>query len=186
MEELKLILETSEKEMKKTIEALKENLKSIRTGRATSSLLDGVLVYYYGTQTTINQIANISSPEANLLLIKPYDKGCIKDIEKGIIAADIGLNPNNDGNIIRIPIPQLTKDRRKELVKQAKKITEEFKVQIRNLRRDSNNNLKKLEKSGVSEDSITSGVNQIQKKTDKMIEEIDVIFANKETSIMKI
>ncbi|AMP20151.1 ribosome recycling factor [endosymbiont 'TC1' of Trimyema compressum] len=186
MEELELILETSEERMAKTIEALKESLRSIRTGRATPGLLDGVLVSYYGTPTPINQVANISAPEASLLLVQPYDKGSIKDIEKGIIAADIGLNPNNDGDVIRIPIPQLTEDRRKELVKQAKKIAEEFKVQIRNLRRDGNDDLKKLEKGSVSEDVIISGIDQIQKKTYEMIKEIDVILTNKEASIMEI
>ena len=186
MEELELILEIFEEKMVKTIKALKESLKSIRVGRAAPCLLDGVLVSYYGTLTPINQVANISAPETNLLLIKPYDKGSIKDIEKGIIAADIGLHPNNDGNVIRIPIFQLTEDRRKELVKQVKKITEEFKVQIRNLRRDGNNDLKKLENSSFSEDIIISGMNQIQKKTDEIIKEIDVILASKEASIMEI
>ena len=186
MEALELILETSEERMTKTIEALKENLRSIRTGRATPGLFDGVLVPYYGTPTPINQVANISAPEVSFLLVQPYDKGSIKDIEKGIIAADIGLNPNNDGNLIRIPIPQLTEERRKELVKQAKKIAEEFKVQIRNLRRDGNDDLKKLEKGSVSEDLITNGMDQIQKQTDEMIKEIDAIVTKKEASIMEI
>lgn len=186
MEELELILETSEEKMKKTIEALKDSLRTIRTGRATPGVLDGVLVSYYGTPTPINQVANISAPDASLLVVQPYDKGSIKDIEKGIIMADLGLNPNNDGTIIRIPIPQLTEDRRKELVKQAKKTAEEFKVQIRNLRRDGNDDLKKLEKENVSEDIITGGMDQIQKKTDEMIKEIDSVVANKEASIMEI
>ncbi|MCI0502143.1 MAG: ribosome recycling factor [Fusobacteria bacterium] len=186
MEELKIILDHTEDKMKKIIEALKEHIKVIRTGRANPGILDGILVNYYGVDTPIGQVGSISAPEANLLVVQPWDKTALKSIEKAILASERGLNPNNDGNIIRIPIPALTEERRKELVKQVKKISEEFKVQIRNTRRDGNDDLKKIEKGKVSEDSKEEAVEKIQVLTDSYIKKVDEIIKNKEASIMEI
>lgn len=186
MEELELILNHADEKMKKIIDALKEHLKSIRTGRANPALLDGIFVKYYGVDTPIAQVASISAPEANLLVVQPWDKTALKDVEKAILASDRDLNPNNDGNIIRIPIPALTADRRKDLVKQVKKIAEEFKVQVRNVRRDCNDDLKKLEKGSVSEDILSNTIDDVQEMTDKAIKNIDEIIKIKEASIMEI
>lgn len=186
MEELELILNHADEKMKRIIDALKEHLKSIRTGRANPALLDGIFVKYYGVDTPIAQVASISAPEANLLVVQPWDKTVIKDIEKVILTSDRDLNPNNDGNIIRIPIPALTADRRKDLVKQVKKIAEEFKVQVRNVRRDCNDDLKKLEKGSVSEDTLSNTIDDVQEMTDKAIKSIDEIIKIKEASILEI
>lgn len=186
MEELKNIIKNTEGKMKKTIEVYKDHLKTIRTGRANPGLLDGIMVSYYGVDTPIAQVGNISAPEPNLLVVQPWDKTAIKDIEKAVISSERGLNPNNDGDILRIPIPALTEERRIELVKQVKKMAEEFKVQIRNARHDGNNDLKKLDKGSVSEDSLGEAEDEIQKLTNSYIEEIDTIFNNKEESIMEI
>ena len=186
MEELKIILEHTEEKMQKVIEAFKEHLKVIRTGRATPSILDGIMVDYYGVETPIGQVGSITAPEANLLVVQPWDKTALKTIEKAILISERGLNPNNDGNIIRIPIPTLTEERRKELVKQVKKASEEFKVQIRNIRRDGNDDLKKIEKGKVSEDSIGEAEDNIQELTNNYIKQIDEITKNKEVSIMEI
>lgn len=186
MEELELILNHADVKMKRIIEALKEHLKSIRTGRANPALLDGIFVKYYGVDTPIAQVASISAPEANLLVVQPWDKTAIKDIEKAILTSDRDLNPNNDGNIIRIPIPALTADRRKDLVKQVRKIAEEFKVQVRNVRRDCNDDLKKLEKGSVSEDTLSNTIDDVQEMTDKAIKSIDEIIKIKEASILEI
>ena len=186
MEELELILNHADEKMKKIIDALKEHLKSIRTGRANPALLDGIFVKYYGVDTPLAQVGTISAPEANLLVVQPWDKTALKDIEKAIIGSDRDLNPNNDGNIIRIPIPALTADRRKDLVKQVKKIAEEFKVQVRNVRRDCNDDLKKLEKGKVSEDTLNNAIDDVQEMTDKAIKKIDEIIKIKEASIMEI
>lgn len=186
MEELELILNHADEKMKRIIDALKEHLKSIRTGRANPALLDGIFVKYYGVDTPIAQVASISAPEANLLVVQPWDKTVIKDIEKAILTSDRDLNPNNDGNIIRIPIPALTADRRKDLVKQVKKIAEEFKVQVRNVRRDCNDDLKKLEKGSVSEDTLSNTIDDVQEMTDKAIKSIDEIIKIKEASILEI
>ena len=186
MEELKLILQHTDERMKKTLDALKEHLKTIRTGRANAAMLDGIMVSYYGVDTPIAQVGSVTAPEPNLIVVQPWDKSALKDIEKAIISSDRNMNPNNDGIVIRIPIPALTEERRKELVKQVKKVAEEFKVQIRNVRRDSNDDLKKLEKGSVSEDSLKEAVEEVQVKTDKAIKSIDEIARNKETAIMEI
>ena len=182
---IKGALSKAEEKMEKTIGALKESLKTIRTGRANPAVLDSVMVDYYGTPTPIKQVANISAPEPSLLVVQPWDKGSIKDIEKGILSADLGLNPSNDGTVIRIPIPQLTEDRRKELVKQVKKTGEEYKVQIRNIRRDSNDDVKKLEKENVSQDMMDEALDDVQKMTDNYIKEIDKVVKTKEESILE-
>jgi len=186
MEELELILQHADEKMKRVKEALKEHLKSIRTGRANPALLDGIFVKYYGVETPIAQVSTISAPEANLLIVQPWDKTALKDIEKAILGSDRDLNPNNDGNIIRIPIPVLTADRRKDLVKQVKKIAEEFKIQVRNVRRDCNDDLKKLEKGSVSEDTLSNAIDKMQEITDTAIKQVDEIIKIKETSILEI
>lgn len=186
MEELKIVLDSTEEKMKKIIEALKEHLKVIRTGRATPSILEGIMVDYYGVETPITHVGSINVQEANLLVIQPWDKTALKIIEKAIIASERGLNPNNDGNVIRIPIPSLTKERRGELVKQVKKVSEEFKIQIRNARRDGNYDLKKIEKCKVPEDSLKEIEEKIQNLTDSYIKKIDEIAKNKEIAIMEI
>lgn len=186
MEEVRGILNKTDERMKKVIEALREHLKSIRTGRANAALLDGIMVSYYGVDTPIAQVGSISAPDAQMLLVQPWDKTALKEIEKAILASDRGLNPNNDGSVIRIPIPALTEERRRDLVKQVKKTGEEFKIQIRNVRRDSNDDLKKLEKGTVPEDVISDAMDDIQGKTDSAIRDIDGILKNKESAIMEI
>lgn len=186
MEELELILQHADDKMKKVLEALKEHLKTIRTGRANAGMLDGILVSYYGVDTPIAQVGSVSAPEPNLIVVQPWDKSALKDIERAIIASERNMNPNNDGIVIRIPIPPLTEERRKELVKQVKKVAEEFKVQIRNVRRDANDHLKKLEKGSVPEDTLKESIEEMQEKTDKAIKNIDEIARIKEAAIMEI
>ena len=180
-----IILEANEK-MEKTIENLLERFKTIRAGRANPAILNKITVSYYGVPTPINQVAGISVPEARLIVIQPWDATLLKEIEKEILKAEIGINPNNDGKVIRLAFPELTEERRKELVKQVKKISEEFKVQIRNTRRDGNDDLKKIEKGKVSEDSKEEAVEKIQVLTDSYIKKVDEIIKNKEASIMEI
>ncbi|NLC51207.1 MAG: ribosome recycling factor [Firmicutes bacterium] len=176
-----------ETKMKKTIEALKREFATLRAGRATPSLLDKVDVDYYGTKTPLKQLANISAPEPRLLVVQPWDKGAIADIEKAILKSDLGLTPNNDGNIIRISIPQLTEERRKELVKFVRKKTEEGRVAIRNQRRDANEQLKALEKGGkISEDDLRRAQEEVQKITDQNIKVLEEVLAEKEMEIMEV
>ncbi|MCQ2559601.1 MAG: ribosome recycling factor [Clostridia bacterium] len=184
---VKEIIAETEERMQKTVESLKKELASLRAGRATPALLDKITVDYYGTPSPLNQVANISVPEARLLVIQPWDKKMIGDIEKAIQKSDLGINPTNDGTVIRLAIPQLTEERRKELVKIAKKKSEESRVAIRNLRRDANDQIKALEKkSEISEDEMRDTQEQSQKLTDKYIKEIDKIFAEKEKEIMTV
>lgn len=181
------ILLDSEERMDKSIDRFKDELSHIRTGKANVSLLNGITVEYYGTPTPINQVANVSAPAADLITIQPWDKGIIKDIEKAIVKSDLGINPNNDGVIIRLPIPQLTKETRTELAKQAHKKAEEAKVHIRNIRRDANDSVKKLEKSKeITEDDSKGAQDDIQKQTDAAIEKIEKVCAEKEKDIMSI
>ncbi|GGE25249.1 ribosome-recycling factor [Marinithermofilum abyssi] len=173
--------------MEKAIQALKRDLASLRAGRATPALLDKVTVEYYGTETPLNQMANISAPEPRMLVVQPWDKSALADIEKGILKSELGLTPTNDGNIIRITIPALTEERRAELVKVVKKTGEEAKVAIRNIRRDANDDVKKLEKNGdISEDEARRGQDEIQKLTDKFIAEVDSVVSAKEKEIMEV
>ncbi|RBP41155.1 ribosome recycling factor [Garciella nitratireducens] len=177
----------AEKKMKKSILNLKNDFASIRTGRANPSLLDKITIEYYGTPTPLNQIANISAPEPRMLVIQPWDAKSLGDIEKAIVKSDLGLNPSNDGKIIRLIIPQLTEERRKELSKLAKKYGEEAKIAIRNIRRDSNDELKKQEKDGIiTEDNLRQGQDEIQKLTDKYIKEIDILVEKKVNEIMEV
>lgn len=173
--------------MEKSIGAFKEKLSEIRAGRANPAILNKVKIDYYGTPTPINQVAGVSVPEARLIVIQPWDVSVLKDIEKAILASDIGLNPNNDGKVIRLAFPELNEERRKELVKEIKKYAEETKVAVRNARRDGIDKAKTMQKnSEITEDELKQAENEIQKITDKNIEEIDKITANKETEVMSI
>lgn len=178
--------ETKER-MEKAIGAYQRELATVRAGRANPSLLDKVTVEYYGAQTPLNQIASITAPEARMLVITPYDKTALGDIEKAIQKADLGVTPSNDGNIIRITIPPLTEERRKELAKLVKKYSEDAKVAVRNIRRDANDDLKKLEKNGeMTEDELRSSTEDVQKLTDEYVSKIDEITKDKEKEIMEV
>ncbi|WP_281679180.1 ribosome recycling factor [Eggerthia catenaformis] len=181
MDDEMILLETEEK-MEKTIKAYKNELVNIRTGRANPSMLDRVMVDYYGSPTPLNQISGISVVEGRQLLVKPYDKSSMKDIERAVYEADLGLTPQNDGAVIRINIPPLTEERRKELVKQVKKLAEEAKIAIRNQRRKANDLVEKDE----DEDAVKEGKKDIQKLTDKFIQEIDDITKDKESDLMTV
>lgn len=175
----------NESRMEKTVNALKDEYSTIRTGRASASLFDKVRVDYYGTPTPLNQVSTISIPEARTVVVSPFDKGLISAIEKAIQKAELGLNPSNDGKVIRIAIPPLTADRRKELVKQAKSTAENYRTTIRNIRRDGNDDLKKQQKAGdLTEDQLKTETEKLQKLTDKYIEEINKVYEAKEKEIM--
>ena len=177
--------ENNEERMEKTIASLKDSLNTIRTGRANAAIFDKVRVDYYGTKSPLNQVATIAIPEARSVIITPFDKSLIGEIEKAIQVADLGFNPSNDGKVIRITIPALTADRRKELVKQAKTIAENSRTAIRNIRRDGNDELKKQQKDGtLTEDGLKSETDKLQKLTDKYIEEINKIYDAKEKEIL--
>lgn len=181
------ILKDGEARMKQVIASTNNAFGSIRTGRANPSLLDRVVVNYYDTPTPLNQLASISAPEPRLLVVQPWDKTAIKDIEKAILASDLGLNPTNDGTVIRIAIPQLTEERRKQLVKVVKKEAEDHKIAVRNIRRDLNDEIKQLEKDGeITEDESRRYLNDVQELTDKYIDEIDRLAEAKEKEIMEI
>lgn len=172
--------------MNKTIEALKNDFNSIRTGRASASLFDKVRVDYYGDKSPLSQVATISIPEARMVVIQPWDKSLITEIEKAILRSELGLNPSNDGKVVRIAIPPLTADRRKELCKQAKGIAENSRVSIRNIRRDGNEELKKLQKDGtLTEDDLKTAEDKLQKSTDAFIQDINKILEDKEKEIME-
>jgi ribosome recycling factor len=172
--------------MKKSVSALKDELNTIRTGRASASLFDKIRVDYYGDKSPLSQVATISIPEARLVVIQPWDKGLIGEIEKAIQKSELSLNPSNDGKVIRIAIPPLTEERRKELVKQAKAQAEQSRVAIRNIRRDGNEDLKKMQKDGlITEDGLKTAEDELQKSTDKFILEINKILDEKEKEIME-
>ncbi|MDB0439691.1 ribosome recycling factor [Clostridioides difficile] len=176
-----------EEKMNGTIEALKFEFGTIRAGRANAQMLDKIRVDYYGTPTPINQIGAISVPEPRILMISPWDKSAMHEIEKAIANSDLGLNPSNDGEVIRLSVPALTEERRKELAKKASKASEEFKVRIRNERRDANEKIKKMEKGGeITEDELKKAQDEVQKMTDKFIKEIDTLLAKKEKDIMEV
>ena len=176
-----------EEKMSKTINVYKENLAEIRAGRANPAVLNKIKIDYYGTPTPINQVAGVSVPEARLIVIQPWDASILKEIEKAILAADIGINPNNDGKVIRLAFPELNEERRKEIVKDIKKMAEEAKVVVRNARRDGIDEAKKLQKDGeITEDELKQAESEIQKITDKNIEEIDNILNKKEQEVMSV
>ena len=176
-----------EERMNKTISVYEEKLSEVRAGRANPAILNKVKIDYYGTPTPINQVAGVSVPEARLIVIQPWDVSVLKDIEKAILASDIGINPNNDGKVIRLAFPELTEERRKELVKDIKKMAEEAKVAVRAVRRDGIYEAKTKQKnSEITEDELKNAENDIQKLTDKKIEEVDKILENKEKEIMSV
>ena len=176
-----------EERMNKTISVYEEKLSEVRAGRANPAILNKVKIDYYGTPTPINQVAGVSVPEARLIVIQPWDVSVLKDIEKAILASDIGINPNNDGKVIRLAFPELTEERRKELVKDVKKMAEEAKVAVRAVRRDGIDEAKTKQKNyEITEDELKNAENDIQKLTDKKIEEVDKILENKEKEIMSV
>ncbi len=181
------IISDIEERMKKSVKNLQKEFATIRTGRATPSILDNVKVEVYGSQMPINQVATISCPEPRLIVINPWDKGNISSIEKSILKSDLSLNPSSDGNLIRIQIPDLTEERRKEYVKLAKSKAEECRVAIRNIRRDGNEMIKELEKDKeISEDDSKTAIAKIQKLTDSSTEEVQAITDNKEKEILNV
>ncbi|HIU87529.1 MAG TPA: ribosome recycling factor [Candidatus Avilachnospira avistercoris] len=182
-EELKIY----EDKMKKSYETLLSDFAGIRAGRANPHVLDKIKVDYYGTPTPIQQVGNISVPEARIILIQPWEKSLIKEIEKAINMSDIGINPTNDGSAIRLVFPELNEERRKELAKQIKKLGEDAKVAIRNIRRDANDKVKKMEKNGeMTEDDVKKADKDVQKMTDKFIEDIDKAVENKTRDVMTV
>lgn len=178
--------ENNEERMQKTVASLSEQFNTIRTGRANAAIFNRVFVDYYGTKTPLNQVATIAIPEARSVIITPFDKSIITEIEKAISMADLGFNPSNDGKVIRIQIPALTAERRKELVKQAKTMAENSRTAIRNIRRDGNDDLKKQQKAGeITEDGLKTETDKLQKLTDKYIDEINKVYDAKEKDIME-
>lgn len=176
-----------EEKMKKTVSVFEQNLSEIRAGRANPAILNKVRIDYYGTPTPINQVAGISVPEARLIVIQPWDMSVLKEIEKAILASDIGINPNNDGKVVRLNFPELNEERRKELVKEIKKIAEDAKVAVRSIRREGIDEFKAKQKnSEITEDDLRTAEDKIQKMTDKKIEEIDQLLEAKEKEVMSI
>ena len=181
------IMKNTEKKMEKAFDNTKKEFNTVRTGRARPSLVENIMVDYYGTQTPINQLANISAPEARQLIIEPFDKNVIENVEKAIMKENLGLTPNNDGNLIRINIPQLTEERRKELVKVVHEKAEDGRIAIRNIRREANEELKEEEENGeISEDNYHRGLDNIQELTDEYINKIDDLLDRKESEIMEV
>jgi ribosome recycling factor len=181
------IFEDMKERMGKSVEALKRDYSRLRTGRASIALLDGIRVSYYDTPTPLNQMASLAVPEPRLIVIQPWDKTSIEDIEKAILKSELGLTPMNDGKVIRIAIPPLTEERRKELVKVARKMSEDNKVAIRNIRRDANEMLKDLKKEKeITEDDLFRSQDEVQKVTDQFISEVDELYAVKEKEIIEI
>ncbi|HET7629088.1 MAG TPA: ribosome recycling factor [Bacillales bacterium] len=181
------VIKNAKEKMEKAVAAYRRELATVRAGRATPSLLDKVTVDYYGAVTPLNQLASVTAPEARLLVIQPYDKSILGDIEKAILKADLGLSPSNDGDLIRISIPQLNEERRQELVKVVRKYAEEAKVAVRNVRRDANDELKKEQKNGdLTEDELRRETDDVQKITDDHIATVDRLTAEKEKEMMEV
>jgi len=181
-----LVLEAGREAMDKTIQSFRKELQRVRTGRASTMLLDGVMVDYFDTPTPLNQLANLTTPDPRLIVISPYDKSASANIEKAILASDLGLTPSNDGSVIRIAIPSLTEDRRKELVKQVGKLAEDHKVGVREGRRDAISLLKELENDGLGKDDRRRAEKTVQDLTDEFTEKIDVLTAEKETEVLEV
>ena len=182
-----MYIEEAETKMKKAIENMEARFTNVRAGRANPAMLNGINVMYYGASTPLNTVANITVPEARQLFIKPFDKSLVKEIEKAIMTSDIGINPNNDGKVIRLNFPELNEERRKEIVKDIRKLAEEAKVAIRSIRRDAMDEAKEMQKkSEITEDDLKNEENEIQKLTDKKVEEIDSMLASKEREVMSI
>lgn len=186
MEEIDFILDSTKESMENTLTHLDKEFLNIRAGKATPAMLGGVRVDYYGASTPLSQVANISTPDARTITIAPWERNLIKDIEKAILIANLGFNPMNNGESIIINVPALTEERRRDLVKQAKAEAEDAKIGIRNVRKDSNNDIKKLEKDGVSEDACKGAEEEVQDLTNAFIKKIDDLLAVKEAEIMKV
>lgn len=186
MSAFQIISAEASQRMQKAIDSLKKELSRIRTGRASPALLDGITVEYYGSPLPINQVANISIPDARLIMIQPWEKNMLSPIEKAIQVSELGLNPQNDGNLLRLPIPPLSEERRGELFKNCKKMGEESKIAIRNIRRDANEKMKKAEKDKeITQDELKKGLDEIQKLTDRFIKNVDDVLVAKEKEIME-
>lgn len=186
-DELKKIINNANQEMDKSVQYLKKELKHIRTGKAHPSLLDGVKVDYYGTQTPLNQLANVSAPEARLITVEPFDKNSIEDIEKAIMSSGLGLNPNNDGTIIRIPLPVLSEERREELVEHAKEVAEDARISIRNARKEAKNEIeKKTKEESLPEDAMYEAEDELQNRTDQHTEKVQELVDKKKEEIMTV
>lgn len=184
---IKEIIQKSEEKMDKTISILKKELATMKAGKANPTMLDRISVEYYGSETPINQLAGVSSPEPRVLLIQPWDKASLKSIEKAILQSDLGINPSNDGNVIRLIVPELTEETRKQIVKKVKKFGEDGKVAIRSIRRDANDKIKNLKKENeITEDEAQSAEESMQKLTDKFIKKIDEIIIEKEKEVMSV
>jgi ribosome recycling factor len=186
LDECQLIYDDVEEKMEKSIDHLEREFQKIRAGKASPDMLDGVMVDFYGAMTPINQTSNVTSPDPRQIIVQPWDKSQISNIEKAILAANLGFNPKNEGEVLRIIVPTVTEERRRDLVKQAKAETEDAKVAIRNSRRGGNDEAKKLEKEGISEDDIKKLQDDIQKLTDDYIKKVDTLFEKKEKDIMTI
>ena len=181
------VVQELRKEMERTAGVMRKDLARTRTGRATTALLDGIMVDYYGTRTPLNQLAGLSAPEPRLLVVQPYDKSALAQIERAILQSDLGLMPINDGKIIRVPIPELTEERRRELVKHVRKMAEDYRVSVRNHRRDAIDLLKSLEKDKeITEDDLHKAQEKIQVITDEYITKVDQILKTKEQEIMEV
>lgn len=181
------VIQSAEERMEKAIAALRKELGTVRAGRATPSMLDKVMVEYYGSSMPVNQVAGVTSPEPRMLMISPWDKSMLGEIEKAIQKSDLGLNPSNDGAVIRLVVPQLTEERRQELIKVVRKMCEESRVAIRNVRRDANDELKKMEKAqDVSEDEVRREQEKVQAVTDRFVAEVDKILVAKEQDLKEV
>ena len=181
-----VVLDTKDK-MDKTVQFLQQEMTGLRTGKANPALVENITVDYYGTPTRLRDISNISTPEPRLIVINPFDPSSLGLIEKAIVAANIGITPMNDGRLIRVPIPELSEERRKEMVKMAGRITEDQRISVRNIRRDSNEQIKALQKNGdITEDDRDNALDQIQKSTDKHIKKMDEMLTTKEKDIMEV
>ncbi len=181
------IINDMKRDMVKSVESMRQSLMKVRTGRASIGILDGIMVDYYGSPTPLNQLATLAVPEPRLITIQPWDKGALVSIEKAILKSELGLTPNNDGKVIRVPIPPLNEERRRDLVKMVKKTAEDFRIEIRNHRRDANAMLKDLEKEKeINKDDLKSSQDKVQDLTDGYIKQIDDVLAAKEKEIMEV
>jgi len=181
------VLEGVKKDMEHTLDALRKELAKVRTGRASTALIEGVLIEYYGNRTPLNQLAALSAPEPRLLLVQPYDRSILAGIEKAIYQSDLGLTPVNDGKVIRVPIPELTEERRKEFVRHIRKVAEDYRVSLRNHRRDANERIKKMQKDKqMPEDEARATQERVQKVTDEYIEKLDKVLKTKEDELMAV
>ena len=181
------VVDALKKEMESTLEGLRKELTKVSTGRANTALIEGILVDYYGTKSPLNQLAALSAPESRLLVVQPYEKSVMSAIEKAIYQSDLGLTPVNDGKVIRVPLPELTEERRKELVRHVKKIGEEYRVSARNHRRDANERVKKLQKDKqITEDDVRATQDRVQKLTDEYVDKIEKVLKAKEDELMAV